>query len=179
MTRLVALLGSINTGGNRIKMADLRDALTNAGFANVATVTASGNVLFDGDPGQADTYRKQMAELLTNQFGIDTFAVIASREDLIATMDDSPFAATGADNFVHVHFLEHDPDSAAFDTLEADQAGRGPEKLARGQGVLHIDYVEGVGRSKLTGDFITRRLSCRGTARNIRSIRRIVEAMES
>jgi hypothetical protein len=37
--------------------------------------------------------------------------------------------------------------------------------------------VDGAGNSKLTGPFLLRRLGCRGTARNIRSIRRIAEAM--
>ena len=47
MARHVALLGSINVGGNRLKMADLVVAMEKRGFANVATVVASGNVLFD------------------------------------------------------------------------------------------------------------------------------------
>lgn len=47
MPRYVALLGSVNVGGNRVKMADLRAALEAEGFSDVATVVASGNVLFD------------------------------------------------------------------------------------------------------------------------------------
>ena len=49
MTQYVALLGSINVGGNRLKMEELRAALEDAGFANVQTVVASGNVLFEHD----------------------------------------------------------------------------------------------------------------------------------
>ena len=47
--RYVALLGSINVGGNRLKMADLREALEREDFADVETVVASGNVLFSHD----------------------------------------------------------------------------------------------------------------------------------
>ena len=47
MTRYVALLGSINVGGNRLSMADLREAMEREDFENVETVVASGNVLFD------------------------------------------------------------------------------------------------------------------------------------
>ena len=46
MTRYVALLGSINVGGNRLLMADLREALEREEFEDVETVVASGNVLF-------------------------------------------------------------------------------------------------------------------------------------
>ena len=49
MTRYVALLGSINLGGNRLKMAELREALEREDFEEVETVVASGNVLFAHD----------------------------------------------------------------------------------------------------------------------------------
>ena len=177
MARLVALLGSINVGGNRIKMADLRAALEAAGFANVATVTASGNVLFDGDPERCGEYAAQIAGIIETSFDIATFAVVTNREGLLAAVSENPFAADGADNLVHVHFLEATPAPAAFAQLAEYHAGRGPEQLAAGTGVLHIDFVDGAGNSKLTGPFIAKRLGCRGTARNIRSIRRIAEAM--
>ncbi len=177
MARLVALLGSINVGGNRVKMADLRSALEAAGFANVATVTASGNVLFDGEADRLSDYAARIAAIIETTFGIATFAVVTTREGLLEAARENPFAADGADNLVHVHFLEVAPDAEAFALLARDHEGRGPERLAAGTGVLHIDFVDGAGNSKLTAPFIAKRLGCRGTARNIRSIRRIAEAM--
>ena len=176
MTRFVALLGSINVGGNRLKMTDLRDAFERAGFANVATVTASGNVLFDDD-GSSDT-EARLAALLEDGFSIDSFAAVRSTEQLKAALDENPFVDSGEAKLVHTMFLERQSDAHAFAQLEADHAGRGPEKLAPGAKALHIDYVDGVGNSKLTKQFIERRLGCRGTARNVTSIRRIMEKME-
>jgi uncharacterized protein (DUF1697 family) len=176
MTRRVALLGSINVGGNRVAMADLRSAFEAAGFANVATVTASGNVLFDDD-GSADG-EARIAALLADDFGIDSLAAVRSAAELAAALDENPFVGKGEDKMVHTMFLEAQPDVQAFARLEADHAGRGEEKLAPGVKALHIDYVDGMGSSKLTKDFIERRLGCRGTARNVTSIRRIMEKME-
>ena len=46
----VALLRGINVGRNRrIRMADLREALTAAGFGRVRTLLQSGNVVLDSD----------------------------------------------------------------------------------------------------------------------------------
>lgn len=175
--RLAALLGSINVGGNRLKMADLRAALEAADFTNVATVTASGNVLFDGDPSKQSDYAARIAEVIAAEFAIETCAIVTTREGLLGVVAESPFAEDGADNLVHVHFLERQPDADAFDLLKRDHAGRGPERLAPGTSALHIDFVDSAANSKLTGPFMLRRLGCRGTARNIRSIRRIAEAM--
>jgi uncharacterized protein (DUF1697 family) len=175
--RYVALLGSINVGGNQLKMAELRAALEDEGFANVATVVASGNVLFDHAKAADAKLEAQIAGIVKDRFGIDTFAAVRSAAELEASLAGSPFAGKGEDKFVHVHFLTGQPDRAAFDKLAEDHEGRGREKLAPGTRARHVDYVDGAGNSKLTGDFIARRLGCKGTARNLRSIRRIVEAM--
>ena len=42
---------------------------------------------------------------------------------------------------------------------------------------LYIDYVDGAGNSKLTGSFMERKLDRRGTARNMRSLQRILDKM--
>lgn len=178
MERLAALLGSINTGGNRIKMDALKAALNKRGFANVETVTASGNVLFDGDLSESLAHAQEMAACLAQDFNIDTFAVVLNAAQLKASIAESPFVDDGADNLVHVHFLEEMSRAQAFDQLKADHEGRGKERLFLGAHGLHLDYVDGVGRSKLTGPFIAKRMGCRGTARNIRSLRRIIQAME-
>ena len=177
MTRYVALLGSINVGGNRLTMADLREALEREDFANVETVVASGNVLFDHEERPSEGLSEKLAYVVKESFDIDTFAAVRSKAELEQALAENPFAGEGEDNRVHVHFLEAQPSEEEFDKLIADHARRGDEKLAPGTRALHIDFVGGVGSSKLTGDFIARRLGCRGTARNVRSIKRIIEKL--
>ena len=45
MTRYAAFLRGVNVGGVTLKMADVAAAFTAAGFTDVKTVLASGNVL--------------------------------------------------------------------------------------------------------------------------------------
>lgn len=176
MPHRVALLGSINVGGNRLKMAELKAALERQGFEDVSTVVASGNVLFihDGDDEELET---RIAGIVREDFGIESFAAVRSKAELQEALAESPFAGTGEDNLVHVHFLQSQPDPQQFETLAADHPGRGPERLAPGTRALHIDFVAGVGSSKLTGAFMARRLGSKGTARNVRSIKRIIEKL--
>lgn len=178
MVRYVALLGSINVGGNRMKMADLVAALEKHGFSGVATVVASGNVIFDHEVKPSDALADKIAGVVKDSFGIDTFAAVRTRAELEQLLSECPFAETGRSEQVHIHFLTGQPDMTAFERLSADHAGRGPEKLAPGTHVLHIDFVDGVGNSKLTSPFIERRLGFKGTARSIRSIKRIIEKID-
>jgi uncharacterized protein (DUF1697 family) len=178
MPRYAALFGSINVGGNRLKMDELKDALEDAGFGNVATVVASGNVLFDHTRAADAKLEDEMAGVVKDRFGIDTFAAVRTKSELEAALAESPFAGTGEDKFVHVHFLACQPSEAQFGQLMADHEGRGREKLAPGARALHIDYVDGVAGSKLTSGFLEKRLGCKGTARNVRSIKRIIEKFD-
>ena len=178
MARYVAFLGSINVGGNRLLMADLRHALEREDFEDVETVVASGNVLFSHEERPSDGLSDKFAYVLRDRFDTDSFAAVRSRDELAAAIDGNPFHGEGEDKLVHTHFLAGQPSAEQFADLIETYAGRGPEKLAAGDRALYVDYVDGVGNSKLTGAFIERRLGCRGTARNMTSLKRIFAKMD-
>lgn len=177
MTRYVALFGSINVGGNRVTMADLRWAFEREGLTGLETVVASGNLLFDYDDRPLDGLEDLFSHVLLDRFDIKSFVAVRDRAAIAEAVEGNPFTGIGADNQVHTLFLERQPDQAAFDKLVADQAARGLEKFAIGNRCIYIDFVEGVGDSKLSSAFLERRLGCRGTARNVRSIARILAKM--
>lgn len=177
MTRYVALFGSINVGGNRVTMADLRWAFEREGLTGLETVVASGNLLFDYDERPLDGLEDLFAHVMLERFDIKSFVAVRDRPAIAQAVEGNPFTGVGKDNLVHTLFLERQPDKAAFDKLAADQATRGLEKLAIGERSIYIDFVSSVAESKLTSAFIERRLGCRGTARNVRSIARILSKM--
>ena len=178
MPRYVALLGSVNVGRNRVTMAELRRAFEGEGLTHVETVVASGNVLFDHDARPTDGLGEKLAALMLDHFGFTSTAIVRSRDELAAALADNPFAAGGEANLVHSMFLTAQPTQDQFDAMVERYSGRGPERMALGDRALHIDYAAGVGRSALTGAFIERQLACQGTARNIRSIARIIAKMD-
>src|SRR5690606_11032066 len=130
MTRYVALLGSINVGGNRLKMADLKTALEEEGFESVATVVASGNVLFEHAKAADAKLEQRIAGIVKDRFGIATFAAVRSRDELKAAIEDNPFARDGEAKFVHTLFLDRPLDRAAFEAFTRSYDG--PERLAPG-----------------------------------------------
>ena len=176
MPRYVALFSSINVGRNRLKMADLRAAFEGEGFANVETVVASGNVLFDHEDRPEVGLEEKLTLMMRHKFGMDTVALVRSRDALAAAIAENPFGADGEEGFVHTLFLEGTVDPDGFARLQKDRTG--PERLAPGTRALHIDYVAGAGESKLVGAFIERRMGVRGTARNLRSMKRILAKMD-
>ena len=106
MPRYLALFGSINVGGNRLKMADLRYAFEREEFENVETVVASGNVLFDFDDRPTEGLEELFAYMMRERFDIDSFVAVRTKEEVRAAVEDNPFVGAGEDKFVHTHFLE-------------------------------------------------------------------------
>jgi uncharacterized protein (DUF1697 family) len=176
--RYVALLSSVNVGGNQVKMADLKAALEKRGLENVSTVTASGNVIFDHARAADAALAREIGDCVQAEFGFRTFAAVRSAEELKAAVAESPFRGASEDKFVHIHFLDKPLTDAAFRALTAAHEGKGQERFAAGTAHIHIDFVDGVGRSRVTAPFLEKHLGSMGTARNLRSLERIVEAME-
>lgn len=181
MPKYLALLGSINVGGNRLPMADLRSALKDAGFGEVETVAASGNVILT-DPRSPQVLEPALESLLAAKFGFSSCAMVRTASQVRCAIAGNPFHGTGpdhgSDKMVHTVFLDSHPASERFETLLRDHLSKGRERMALGEGVLYLDYVDGVGVSYLTSRFLERALGCRGTARNMNSLKNILAKME-
>ena len=177
MPRYIAFFGSINVGSNRVTMADLRHAFAREGFEQVETVVASGNVLFDFDDRPSDGLEDLFAHMMADRFDIRSHVAVRTGAELAELLAGNPFAADGDEGKVHALLLSGQPDPAALARLVAAHAPRGPERIAPGPRALYIDYVDGVGQSRLSNAFIERRLDLSGTARNIRSLTRILAKM--
>ena len=153
MTRMLALLGSINIGGNRVKMVDLKAALAEEGFADVVTVAASGNVILTDDREPA-AIEEHLERVLADQFGFNSCAMVRTRDQVSAAVDNNPFHGTapehGSDKMVHSIFLSAQPEQERFDALLEEHSAKGSERLALGDRVLFLDYVFGVGVSDLS-----------------------------
>ncbi|GAA0285632.1 DUF1697 domain-containing protein [Alteraurantiacibacter aestuarii] len=178
MERYVAFFAAMNVGGNRLKMEDLREALEREDLEDIETVVASGNVLFSYDERPTEGLSEMLAWIVKEHFGFETFAAVRNAAEVRSAIADNPFAADGQDNQVHTLFLEKQADPAQFQVMLAGYEGRGRERIAIGDRCLYIDFVDGVGSSRLTSAFMERKLDCRGTARNMRSLQRILDKLE-
>jgi len=111
------------------------------------------------------------------RFGIETFAAVRSKDELRSAIEDNPFAKDGEHKYVHTIFLDKTLDREAFDAFA--KAYEGPERLAPGTREYYVDYAEGIARSKLDPAMTKAKvIKCRATARNLRSIARMLEKMD-
>ena len=161
----IVLLRGINVGAaNRIGMPVLREALSDAGFADVRTHLQSGNVLADGDPD---------ALVAAIRAVIDVPCVLRSADQLDAVIAANPFAAEAAADpkLLQVTFRSEPATPALAAALEARRAV--DEKLAVIGSEIYSWHPRGMGRSKLAAAAVPRNAAA--TARNWNTVVALAE----
>ncbi len=180
MAVLVALLRGVNVGGRgMVGMAALRDLFTELGLAPVRTVLQSGNVVFEASRAKPLTLTRTLEAAIEKSVAARITVVIRSPDELKDALARNPFTDEARNDPSHllVMFLDLKPEKAALARLI--EAHRGPEKLALDGTELFLTYPEGIGTSKLTGTMIEKHLGVRGTARNWRTVAKLIEAAKS
>ena len=179
MSARIALLRGINVGGHRkLPMAELRAALTDAGFTEVRTYIQSGNVFVAGGPSTAAAAGELISQVIMARWGYDVPVVIRDATVLPALLERSAelFAVVDADRhdkLVHVGFLSAIPSANAIAAL--DPARWPGDSVVVDGAHAHLQYGAGAGTSKLTGDYLERTLGVRITMRNLRTVRKLIE----
>lgn len=172
MTRFAAFLRGVNVGGVNLKMADMAAALTDAGFANVRTILASGNVLLESSSG-VGTMRKKAEAALRERFGYDAW-VLAYDIEAVRSIDEAyPFEREVDGYQSYVTFVA---DAAVLDELAALADRAGPdERIARGDGVLYWQVPKGATLDSTIGKTTGKpRYKSSTTTRNLRTLAKVL-----
>jgi uncharacterized protein (DUF1697 family) len=114
MTKFAAFLRGINVGGNKlIKMEELKKCFESAGFKNVKTILASGNVLFESTNADEDALAKKIADKLKAELGHAVGIQIRSIEEIQKLADRNPFKKIKVtpETRLYVTFLPEKPSS--------------------------------------------------------------------
>ncbi|HEX7939366.1 MAG TPA: DUF1697 domain-containing protein [Gemmatimonadaceae bacterium] len=110
--RYVALLRGVNMhGSGAIKMDKLRRVFRRMGFRNVATVGASGNIVFDAAGRSASKLRRAIEAELESVLGAEVVALVRAQRQLLSMGNADPFGGrlTKHETFGTVTFLAGSP----------------------------------------------------------------------
>ena len=108
MKQYVAFLRGVNVGGKKpIKMKQLADVLTTAGFRNVRTFIASGNIIFEATAKDPSRIGRKIEKHLRDAFGCEITVLIRTIDELRAIIKRNPFKKPkpSADEMLFVTFL--------------------------------------------------------------------------
>lgn len=170
MTEYAAFLRGVNVGGVNLKMADVARALTDAGFADVRTILATGNVLLESS-ARAPSVRSKAEAALRERFGYDAWVLVYDLDAVRSVVDSYPFEPEVDGYQSYVTFVA---DPAVLDEL-AGLGAAGDEKIARGDGVVYWQVRKGSTLDSTIGKTMGKpRYKSSTTTRNLRTLAKVL-----
>lgn len=165
MTTYIALLRAVNVGGTgKLPMADLKKLCEEAGFEDVRTYIASGNVIFNSSK-RTKQVKQALEERLESYAGKRVSVAVRTAEEFAAVLKANPFPEKELNRTVAI-FLDDAPPADAVKKA----TGVANELVELGRHEIYVYYGEGMGTSKLKIP-----AAKEGTARNINTITKLVE----
>jgi uncharacterized protein (DUF1697 family) len=163
MPVFIVLLRAVNVGGTgKLPMGDLKHLCEKAGFRNVRTYIASGNVVAEHDGDEPKAKAALEAELLA--YAAKPVGVIVRTATEMAKISaNNPFPDRAA-SLTAAIFLDRAPPADALRNAK----GQANEEVRLGAREIYVHYPDGMGRSKL-------RIAAaiEGTARNMNTVARL------
>lgn len=175
MTTFIALLCGINVGGNRpVPMARLCALGNEIGFVGVRSYIQSGNLVFSGS-GTAGDVEKKLEAAILERFGFPVDVLVRTADEWSACAGRNPFpeASEVEPNRVMLLVSKATPKPDGVAGLQS-RAADGERVVAVGDS-LWVHYPAGVGSSRLTPAVLDRLVGSKVTARNWRTVVKLLE----
>lgn len=172
--KYIAFLRGINVGGKTIiKMEELRKVFSTLGFENVKSYIQSGNVIFETTETDPVKLTNQIEDAVETNF-FKTPIMIRSIEEIKNAMENNPFAGEEfEDKLFHLVFLNEKLSDEKIELLLSNNNEM--EKFAVREREIYCLLRDGVANSLLGKKYIDNKLKTPSTARNWRTIKKLLE----
>ena len=165
MHSYIALLRAVNVGGTgKLPMTELKAMCEAAGFGNVRTYIASGNVVFNSPLTEA-AVKKALDDKLLAYAGKPVGVLLRNAAEMAAVLAANPFPDAPGNRVVAI-FLDAVPRPDAL----AAAVGVQNELMALGKREIYVHYGDGMADSKLRIP-----AAKTGTARNMNTVAKLAE----
>src|SRR5262245_31898752 len=158
-------------GATQLPTAPLREALTGAGFENVATYINSGNAVLRSHLPREKVIAT-VAKICEDQFGFTKAIYAPTLEEWDVLIANNPFPDFKERKHVHAVVLAGDPPKGAIEALRKHAVEGEAIELVDGVAYLHTPF--GLGTSKL-GEKFDKGIGVGNTARNWNTVLKLQE----
>jgi uncharacterized protein (DUF1697 family) len=172
----IAILRGINVLGKKIiKMEALRIMMERLGFGEVRTYIQSGNVVFRTKNQSLTDITDLITDRIHTDFGLRVPLIVLDNDMLERVIKQNPFVSdldldAGK---MHVTFLSSPPSPFDREAIEAKK--QDGEHIALSEHAVYLYCPNGYGNTKLSNDFLEKKLGVMATTRNWRTVLELME----
>lgn len=175
MTKYIALLRGINVSGQKkIPMAVLREILVEVGLKHVQTYIQSGNVIFQSTEVEKQVLASKIYEMIKSHFGFEVPILVLKPEELQQIFDHCPFSQEKKENSYFM-MLFTKVDGALAE--EISNIAYPNEEFLITEKAVYFYCSLGYGRAKLNNNFFERKLKITATARNYKTMVKLLSLL--
>jgi len=173
--KYVAFLRGINVGGkNKIKMETLREVFGSLGFETVKTYINSGNVIFETGETAGKELASKIESAIEKEFALKIKVIVRKMSEIENIVANNPFAGQFEnEKDLHVFFLDEELPAQKRELLLSNN-NENEQYAALNREIFCLLRV-GVSNSLMGKDYIGKNLKTPATARNWRTVKKIVE----
>ncbi len=177
MQTYIALLRGINVGGQKkVPMAELRDLLIKSGFECVKTYIQSGNVIFQSSEENIQKLENEIRSAILNHFGFEVPVLVKTPTDFQNILNNCPFPDEQKVSSYFV-LLFSKPNG---ETVEEVKSMSYPnETFVVADACVYLHCEAGYGKAKLNNNVFERKLKTTATARNYKTMVKLLALASS
>lgn len=168
---IILLRGVMPTGRNRVPMAQLREALAEAGMGNVQTYIQSGNVIADSRLDAA-AVEQLVHDTILSRIGADIAVIVRTPEQLGRVVAGNPFPDDDTSRLYYTLFQTPPEPQRLSDLMAMDCA---PDLIRVTDAALYTLYATKHSDSRFTNNFFESKLKVKATTRNFNTMTRLIE----
>ncbi len=174
MATYVAFLRAVNVGKRKYPMAELREALTAAGFVDVETHIQTGNVRFGTSLRSRSRVVEALEQAMLDDRGFEVPVVLLTPAELCEVYAEAQAVAAGKELTAHyVSLLVGEPVPEGSAALEA-RSGNG-EEVRVGARAVHLLLTGKPYHEAGTGNAVVERHLGPATTRNLTVLAKLTE----
>ena len=173
--KYAAFLRGINVGGrNKIKMETLREVCSALGFENVKTYINSGNVIFETAKTDDLKLAEKIEKAIEKEFSLKIKVMVRQMSEIEDIIKNNPFDGQFEnDKDLHVFFLDEELPTEKHELLLSNNNEN--EMFAVQNREIFCLLRVSVLDSLMGKDYIGKKLKVSATARNWRTVNKILE----
>ena len=166
------------TGHNAIKMTCLTGLFRQIGYSDAETYIQSGNIVFTCHNVNIDEVSSEIRKAILSEFNLNIAVISRTLDGMKKIISANPFLEIpGFDpSKMAVLFLEIEP--SAEQILKVANIDYPPDKFLINGSEIYIYCPNGFGKTKLYTNFYEARMKVTGTARNWRTVTKLMEMAE-
>lgn len=176
MKTYIALLRGINVGGHKkIKMAELREHLSELAFHSIKTYIQSGNIVFQAKKENKQDLEQLIFQKIKEKYPFEARVLVLSKEEWVEAFEANPFLPEKKEEIKALHMTYFEKEPNWEEVGMPSELEWGEQKYVCIGRRMYMYFPNGMSKSGIEKVFPERKLKMLLTTRNWKTVTKLLE----